>query len=111
MRIPQRKHSSAAKRTNAGFKLLAFGLSPGYNRSEEAQMDVYIATIRDLPAVDKLRLVERIWDDLAASVGPIPLPEWAVKEATRRREEMRADPNLGCTHEAVWKQIDDSRNG
>jgi len=74
-------------------------------------MDVYTDTIRDLPAVDKLRLVERIWDDLAASVGPIPLPEWAVKEATRRREEMRADPKLGCTHEAVWKRIDDSRNG
>ena len=39
-------------------------------------MDVYTDTIRDLPAVDKLRLVERIRDDLprawalsAAGVG------------------------------------------
>jgi putative addiction module component (TIGR02574 family) len=74
-------------------------------------MDVYSDTIRDLPADDKLRLVERIWDDLAANCGAIPLPDWAVEEAARRRNQMLADPKLGLTHEEVWKRIDDSRNG
>jgi len=74
-------------------------------------MDVYSDTIRDLSANDKLQLVERIWDDLAANGGAMPLPDWAVEEATRRRDQMLADPKLGFTHEEVWKRIDDSRNG
>ena len=74
-------------------------------------MDVYSDAIRDLPAADKLRLVERIWDDLAATEEPLPLPEWAKKEAARRRDEMLADPGLGYTHDEIWKRIDDSRHG
>jgi putative addiction module component (TIGR02574 family) len=74
-------------------------------------MDSYSDTIRGLGPAEKLRLVEQIWDDLAAQEGPIPLPDWAVTEATRRRDEMLADPDLGSTHEQVWKRINDSRNG
>jgi putative addiction module component (TIGR02574 family) len=74
-------------------------------------MDIYTDTIRDLGPAEKLRLVEQIWDDLAAQETPLPLPNWAVREATRRRDEMLADPNLGSTDEQVWKRIDDSRNG
>ena len=72
-------------------------------------MDVYTETIRELTAVDKLRLVERIWDDLAANEGMIPLPDWAVEEAARRRDEMLANPKLGFSHEEVWKRIDELR--
>jgi putative addiction module component (TIGR02574 family) len=74
-------------------------------------MDIYTDAIRDLGTSEKLRLVEQIWDDLAAEEAPLPLPDWAVAEATRRRDEMLADPNLGSTHEEVWKRIGDSRNG
>ena len=74
-------------------------------------MDIYTDTIRNLQPSEKLRLVEQIWDDLAAEEAPLPLPDWAVAEATRRRDEMLADPHLGSTHEEVWKRIDDSRNG
>ena len=74
-------------------------------------MDIYTDTIRDLGPAEKLRLVEQIWDDLAAEDTPLPLPDWAVTQATRRRDEMLADPNLGSTHEQVWKRLDDSRNG
>jgi len=74
-------------------------------------MDIYAETIHSLPSAEKLRLVERIWDDLAANDQPIPLPDWAVSEAARRRDEMLADPKLGVTHEEVWKRIDNARNG
>ncbi len=74
-------------------------------------MDIYTDTIRDLDPAEKLQLVEQIWDDLAAQKTPLPLPDWALTEATRRRDEMLADPNLGSTHEEVWKRIRDSRNG
>jgi putative addiction module component (TIGR02574 family) len=74
-------------------------------------MDIYTDTIRDLGPAEKLRLVEQIWDDLAAEGLPLPLPHWAVTEAARRRDEMLADPKLGSTDEEVWKRINDSRNG
>ena len=69
------------------------------------------ACLGGLPLADKLLLVDRIWDDLAEMNSPIPLPAWALAEAARRRDEMIADPNLGLTHEDVWKRIDDARNG
>ena len=74
-------------------------------------MDIYTDTIRDLRPSEKLRLVEQIWNDLAAEEAPLPLPDWAVAEASRRRDEMLADPSLGLTHEEVWKRIANSRNG
>lgn len=73
-------------------------------------MDLFTESIQGLTAVEKLRLVERIWDDLAAHEGPIPLPNWAVREAKRRRAEMIADPQLGMTHAEMWARIDTSRN-
>jgi len=73
-------------------------------------MDLFTESIQGLTAVEKLRLVERIWDDLAAHEGPIPLPDWAVREATRRRAEMIADPQLEITHAEMWARIDTSRN-
>lgn len=74
-------------------------------------MDIYPDAIRDLGPAEKLRLVEQIWDDLAAEESPLPLPNWAVTEASRRRDEMLADPELGFTNEEVWKRISDLRNG
>lgn len=74
-------------------------------------MDVYTDAIRSLSSADKLKLVERIWDDLAAEGKQVPLPDWAVAEALRRRDEMLADPQLGSTHTEVWQRINDSRNG
>ncbi|MEQ9409658.1 MAG: addiction module protein [Fuerstiella sp.] len=73
-------------------------------------MDIYTDTIRDLAPAEKLRLVEQIWDDLEAEEAPLPLPDWALTEAARRRDEMLADPNLGSTDEEVWTRINDSRN-
>lgn len=74
-------------------------------------MDIYTDTLHALPAADKLRLVEQIWDDLAADDQPIPLPDWAIREAARRRDELLSDPKLGLTHDEVWQRIDGSRNG
>jgi len=73
-------------------------------------MDIFTDAIRDLGPAEKLRLVEQIWDDLAAEEAPLPLPDWAVAEATRRRDAMLADPKLASTHEEVGKRIGDSRN-
>jgi putative addiction module component (TIGR02574 family) len=72
-------------------------------------MSIDANDLRSLSVVEKLRLVEMLWDDLGASPAPLPLPEWVDREATRRRDEMR-DPSFGLSHEEAWRRID-SRNG
>ncbi len=74
-------------------------------------MDLYSDSIQSLSAVERLKLVEQIWDGLSDEGDTIPLPEWAVTEARRRREEMVADPALGFSHEEVWRKIEDGRHG
>lgn len=74
-------------------------------------MDVYADAIRAMSVAEKLALVERIWDDLATSGTALPLPAWAIKESSRRRDEMIADPTLGVSHEDMWKRIHDRRDG
>lgn len=72
-------------------------------------MSIDLSGLSALPAADKLRIVEMLWDDLGSSSEPIPLPEWVDQEAARRRAEMQ-DPSVGRTHEEVWHRIE-NRNG
>jgi putative addiction module component (TIGR02574 family) len=72
-------------------------------------MSIDADELRALPAAEKMRLVEMLWDDLGESTEPIPLPEWVGLEAARRRDEMR-DPSCGISHEEAWRRID-RRNG
>jgi hypothetical protein len=65
--------------------------------------------LHSLPDIEKLRIVEMLWDDLGESSSPIPLPEWVGREVTRRREEMR-NPAFGLSHEETWRRIA-KRNG
>lgn len=74
-------------------------------------MDIFTETIRDLPVADKMLLVQRIWDDLSSTSDFVPLPQWALSEALRRRDDMRANPALGKTHDEVWARINEWRNG
>jgi len=58
-----------------------------------------------LSPVEKLQLVEFLWDDLGGTAEEIPLPNWVVETAAQRRAEMLADPSLGLSHEEVWRRI------
>ena len=73
-------------------------------------MDIYNETIRNLPDAEKLLLVQQIWDDLSGS-DSIPLPDWAIAEAKRRRDEMLADPQFGKSHNEVVGRIREWRDG
>jgi len=73
-------------------------------------MDIYTDNIRQLSEPDKLLLVQRIWNDLATS-DKIPLPDWLVSEARRRRDEMVENPDLGHSHEEVLDRIRKWRDG
>lgn len=73
-------------------------------------MDIYAESIQHLSIDEKLRLVERIWDDVASSTDGIPIPAWAIDEALRRRDEMIANPAIGVTHEEMWGRIRKARD-
>ena len=72
-------------------------------------MSIDTDELRSLPAAEKMRIVEMLWDDLGEATTPIPLPDWVDREAARRRDEMR-DPSFGISHEEAWRRIDE-RNG
>jgi putative addiction module component (TIGR02574 family) len=67
-------------------------------------MSIDVNALHALPADEKLRIVEMLWDDLGESTTPIPLPEWVTREVSRRRDEMR-DPSFGISHEETWRRI------
>jgi putative addiction module component (TIGR02574 family) len=69
-------------------------------------MGVNPAELLALSAEEKLRIIELLWDDLGNSDQDIPLPGWALEEGLRRSDELRANPEIGLTHEEVWSRID-----
>ena len=69
-------------------------------------MSVDARELLALSAKEKLRIIELLWDDLGASGEAIPLPDWVEQEGVRRRDEMKANPEMGLTHDEVWDRID-----
>lgn len=59
----------------------------------------------ELPTAEKLQLVEDLWDDIAASDEPLPLPQWQIDELRRRKALRLANPNAGSTWEEVQQRI------
>ena len=64
--------------------------------------------LRQLPIAEKLRVVEELWDDIAASGEPFPLPPWHRDEAQRRASELDADPSIALTREKLWQRVNES---
>jgi putative addiction module component (TIGR02574 family) len=65
--------------------------------------------LRHLPIEEKLLVVEELWDDIAASGEPFPLPQWHREEAERRASELDADPSIALTREDLWRRVDENR--
>lgn len=64
---------------------------------------------RNLPIADKLRLVEEMWDDIATSKEPLPVPDWIHEEVARRVAESDRDPGGLLTSEELWRRVDENR--
>lgn len=61
--------------------------------------------LRGLPIAEKLRLVEDLWDQIAASEEPLPLPAWHREKAERLAAELQSDPSLALTREELWRRV------
>lgn len=59
-----------------------------------------------LPVEDRLRLVEDVWDSIAAQPDAVPMPEWHRKELDRRLAEPSAEY---LSAEGVQRRLDEAR--
>jgi putative addiction module component (TIGR02574 family) len=61
-------------------------------------------SIFDISPLDQLRLVEDLWDDLAATPEAVPVHDWQKEELARRKANLMQHPASGRTWEEVKQQ-------
>jgi putative addiction module component (TIGR02574 family) len=71
--------------------------------------DADFESLRQLPLVEKLRVLEALWDDIAASKEEFPLPPWIRGEVEQRLAECMRDPNAVITREELWRSVEEKR--
>jgi putative addiction module component (TIGR02574 family) len=54
-----------------------------------------LSQFSDLSVVEKLQLVEGLWDQIAASTETLPIPPWQKEELEKRRKNYQANPDSG----------------
>lgn len=52
-----------------------------------------------LSLVEKLQVVEDLWDSIAANEEDIPIPKWQKEELAKRRENFLKNPQSGLSLE------------
>jgi putative addiction module component (TIGR02574 family) len=58
-------------------------------------------SIFDISPLDKLQLVEDLWDNLAATPEAVPVHDWQKEELARRKANLMNNPACGLT----WKEV------
>jgi putative addiction module component (TIGR02574 family) len=68
-------------------------------------MDRSTESVFDLSPAEKLKLVEDLWDDLAADPEKVSVHEWQILELERRRANLRDNPASGLRWDVVKRRI------
>jgi len=68
-------------------------------------MNPELSRILDLPLPEQLQLVEDVWDHIAASKEPLPVPDWQKEELDRRKRDFEANPDSAISWEDAKNQI------
>ena len=74
-------------------------------------MTIDPAPLLSLPAAERMRLVELLWDSLGDDLQDVPVPEWAIAEANRRRSDLLREPGIALTYEEMWQRVSIRNNG
>ena len=64
-----------------------------------------VAVILELPVAERIRLVELIWDSIAAVPEAVPMSEDLKAELDRRLAEFEANPEAGSPWAEVRERI------
>jgi putative addiction module component (TIGR02574 family) len=62
-------------------------------------------SIFDISPLDQLRLVEDLWDNLAATPEAVPVHDWQKEELARRTANLMNNPASGLAWEEVKKRV------
>lgn len=62
-----------------------------------------------LPAEERLRIVEAIWDSIAAEPASLPLTDAQRRELQSRLDEYRRDPTIAIPWEVARERLRASR--
>ena len=68
-----------------------------------------IAELRALPVVERIQLVEDLWDSIAEDSAGVPLTEVQLREIDRRLDDFEASPADGVTWESVKASLQGKR--
>jgi putative addiction module component (TIGR02574 family) len=71
--------------------------------------EMSICELLKLPVAERIKLVEVIWDSIAAAPEALQLTEVEREELDRRWNAYERDPSLGCAGAEVRARI--QRNG
>lgn len=71
-------------------------------------MPVDFQQLRNLPATEKLRIVEQLWDDIGAADEMIVVQDWHKVEARKRAADLDAQPDIALTREELWRRVDET---
>jgi putative addiction module component (TIGR02574 family) len=72
-------------------------------------MAVNISEVMALPLAERLRLVEALWDSLAADDSEVLLTDWQRDELNRRIDEFERDGKLGTPWPEVIAKLKTAR--
>jgi putative addiction module component (TIGR02574 family) len=64
-----------------------------------------VADLLELPVAERLRIVELLWDSIAAVPEAVPIPAELKDELNRRLVEFEADPAAGSPWDEVRSRI------
>jgi putative addiction module component (TIGR02574 family) len=62
-------------------------------------------SVFDLTPPEKLQLVQDLWDDLASTPANIPVYDWQIEEADRRKANLLINPASGLSWEEVKRRV------
>lgn len=68
-----------------------------------------VAEILELPVAERIRLVEIIWDSIAAVPEAVPVSDELKADLDRRLAEFEADPEAGISWEEARQRITQGR--
>src|SRR5262249_20222117 len=75
-----------------------------------AHMAPQAPSVFELSRAEKLRLVEDLWDALAASPDDVPVHEWQKEDLARRKANLQKNPASGLGWDEIKRRVR-SRHG
>lgn len=68
--------------------------------------------LAQLPATERLILVQDLWDSISESREHMPIQEWHRELARARLAEFDGqEDEFGLSREQVWQEVDERRDG